>query len=150
MIASMKLYRQTQRQSQPHERPALAWRSIGMIVLSLGTMIWSSCNLTNTITRPQDVIFPTSKVSYSGQVEPFLRLGCAFEGCHSQNSTIPLDSYFNLYHTPGLVIAGKPESSTLTQVINGKLSHNYSLTSIVTENHRSGMSTWVREGALNN
>lgn len=107
------------------------------------------CISGTSITQPQDVVFPDSNVRYQQHVQPLLQLGCAFNGCHAGGTRIPLDTYFALFQTPGLVIPGKPESSILVQVITGTLPHTYPLTSI-TGNHKRGISTWVREGANNN
>ncbi len=119
-------------------------------VLMVATMSCSSCT-TDSYTRPQDVIFPDSNVSYSASVQPLMALGCAFTGCHAANNSAPLDSYFSiLTGSPGMVVPFKPENSKLVQVVTGKLAHSYSISNTVTENHKKGISRWVLEGAKNN
>lgn len=120
------------------------------ISLVCAVVLLAGCEQQSTPYRSvRDVVFPDSNVSYSRHVEPFLRLGCAFTGCHSSSDPIPLDSYVALFQTPGLVIPGHPERSRLNQVLDGILAHPPVLGSI-TDNQRRGMAQWVREGALNN
>lgn len=116
-----------------------------LVVLLLG-----ACEQGTVYRRPEDVVFPDSNVSYVRHVEPLLRLACAFTGCHSSSDRIPLDSYLALFQTPGLVIAGHPERSRLNQVLEGQLAHPPVFQDRITDNHRRGMATWVREGARNN
>lgn len=135
-------------------RSSFASRSgvcICAVLIMLFTLqgVLSGCTSSTGITQPQDVVFPDSNVRFQQHVLPLLQLGCAFNGCHAYGSRIPLDSYFSLYQTPGLVIPGKPESSVLVQVIQGILPHTFPLQSI-NANHKKGMATWVREGANNN
>ncbi|MFM8438088.1 MAG: hypothetical protein ACKOAX_06400 [Candidatus Kapaibacterium sp.] len=129
--------------------PYAAVIATAALVTSLSPIAFTGCMSGTGITQPQDVVFPDSNVRYLQHVQPLLQLGCAFNGCHAAGSRIPLDSYIALFQTPGLVIPGKPESSMLVQVITGVLPHTYPLVSI-TENHRRGIATWVREGANNN
>lgn len=110
----------------------------------------AGCEQGTQYRRAQDVVFPDSNVSYTRHVEPFLRLACAFSGCHSSSDPIPLDSYIALFQTPGLVIVGRPEQSRLNQVLEGTLAHPPVFSGVVTDNHRRGMAQWVREGARNN
>ncbi len=119
-------------------------------LLLVASLMWTDCS-TNTITRAQDVVFPDSNVSYSASVQPLMALGCAFSGCHSFNTSLPLDSYVSILSgSPGMVIPFKPDQSKLVQVIQGKLSHTYDLGSTITDNHRKGIALWVQEGAKNN
>ncbi|MBL7998452.1 MAG: hypothetical protein JNL32_07435 [Candidatus Kapabacteria bacterium] len=113
-------------------------------------LLLHSCGDGTIATKPSDIVFPDSNVSYQSHVQPFLNLTCAFSGCHADGTRIPLTSYIGLYQTPGLLIVGKPESSTLTQVLNGILPHNNSFQRVVTDNHKAGMTRWVRDGAKNN
>ncbi len=132
-----------------HRSTIVACMGTAALLIAVAPSFFAGCMSGTGITQPQDVIFPDSNVRYQQHVQPLLQLGCAFNGCHAAGARIPLDSYFALYQTPGLVIPGKPESSMLVQVITGTLPHTYPLVSI-TENHRRGMATWVREGAKNN
>ena len=123
--------------------------SLPLAALFVALISLASCNSGNTITQPRDVVFPDSNVSFVRHVQPLLQLGCAFNGCHAETSRIPLDSYVNLFRTPGLIVPGLPQNSMLWQVVAGQLPHTYPLSSL-TPNHRTGISVWIREGALNN
>jgi hypothetical protein len=118
-------------------------------LLAVGVIL-TSCEQSMQYRSPKDIVFPDSNVRYSRHVEPFLRLTCAFTGCHSSTDRIPLDSYIALFQTPGLVIVGRPEQSRLTQVLNGQLAHPPVFQDRITDNHRRGVAQWIREGALNN
>lgn len=120
------------------------------VISVVAALLLGSCEQGTVYRRPEDVVFPDSNVRYSRHVEPFLRLTCTFSGCHSSSDRIPLDSYVALFQTPGLVIAGHPERSRLNQVLEGQLAHPPVFQDRITDNHRRGMATWVREGAHNN
>lgn len=113
-------------------------------------LLLAGCEHGTVYRQPADIVFPDSNVSYSRHVEPFLRLTCTFNGCHSSQDPIPLDSYIALFQTPGLVIVGHPEQSRLNQVLDGRLAHPPVFQNRINDNHRRGMATWVREGARNN
>ena len=122
-----------------------------VLCLLLATVVGCNSCTTNTYTNPKDVIFPDSNVSYSASVQPLMALGCAFSGCHAYNTASPLDSYISILSgSAGMVIPLKPDESKLVQVIQGKLSHAYSLANTITDNHRKGIAVWVKEGAKNN
>ena len=120
------------------------------ISTALVAFLLASCEQGTVYRQPSDIVFPDSNVSYSRHVEPLLRLACTFSGCHSAQDQLPLDSYTALFQTPGLVIVGRPDLSRLNQVLEGRLSHPPVFQHRITENHRRGMATWVREGAQNN
>lgn len=125
-------------------------RVIVFTTLLFSAALFVACGEGTVATRPSDIIFPDTAVSYQRHVQPFMNLACAFSGCHSDGDRIPLSSYITLYNTPGLIIIGKPESSRLNQVLEGKLSHNGAFQNNINDNHRRGMSTWVKEGCKNN
>lgn len=125
-------------------------RAVSIVVLSTLSIAIASCTEGNTITSPEQIIFPDSLVSYRSSVQPFLQLSCGYTGCHNEASSIPLVSYVDLFSRAGLVTPGKPETSTLSQLIAGKLSHSVNFQRTLTENHKLGIATWIREGAKNN
>ncbi|HLP27973.1 MAG TPA: c-type cytochrome domain-containing protein [Candidatus Didemnitutus sp.] len=114
----------------------------------------SGCNGA-TVTQPQDVVFPDSNVRFRGQVLPFLTVTCANGGCHNEISAaggIRLTSYTALISDrPNLVVPGRPDESTVIQVLEGKLGHPVGdLPQRVSSAQVQGMRRWVTEGALNN
>ncbi len=123
----------------------------GIVLLFSMIMIASSCE--NSLSSLQDIVFPSEKVSYISQVEPFLRYTCSYSGCHGFSAAggIVLTDYFELYKTTGLIISGNPDQSLLIQIIENKIPHTtYFERSQINSNHIQGMRTWVKEGALNN
>ena len=119
-------------------------------ILPVTFMILLLTGCPDSITNPKDIIFPEKNVSYTSQVEPFLRLTCAFSSCHGFSSTngIYLDDYFRIINSPGLVIPENPDQSLLIQILEETKPHNtYYEKSNITENHIKGMRQWVLEGA---
>jgi len=128
----------------------------GFLVTSLlsCSVIFSACNGV-TVTDPQDVVFPDSNIRFRGQVQPFLAVTCATGGCHGDlNPTggIRLTTYSNvMFDRPNLIVVGKPDESTVIQVLEGKRGHPIgNIQQRVTSGHVRGMRLWVIEGALNN
>jgi hypothetical protein len=120
------------------------------IVLCVMVFQLQSCTDNNVITRPQDVVFPDSSISYLRSVQPFTQITCAFSGCHGDGSRIVMTNYFTMIGNPGLLIPNKPDISTYVQVLEGKLSHNNAFYSLINDNHKRGIRRWVLEGARNN
>lgn len=119
-----------------------------LVIFIISMFLLQGCP--DSISNPKDIIFPESNVRYSGAVEPFLRLTCAFAGCHdySSGNQIMLDDYFRIMGSPGLVVPGNPDGSLLIQIIeNTKPHQTYFEASNITENHKKGMRKWVLEGA---
>lgn len=103
--------------------------------------------------KPQDIVFPDSAVSYSKHVRPFLGLACAYSGCHGDDlpaAGIRLTSYSSFFESPGLILAGKPDQSRLILIIEEKLPHSYSFQNRISASQKRGMRTWVAEGAKDN
>jgi hypothetical protein len=126
----------------------------GMII-ALGSITLVSCSSTPPITSPEQLVFPSSNVSFSRHVQPFMNLTCNYAGCHNSRSMaggIALESYFDVvFTTPGLVVARNPSQSRLIQVIdlNARIRPNHpnSFQTRITQNHIAGMKIWIQEGA---
>ncbi|TAL68614.1 MAG: hypothetical protein EPN82_10065 [Bacteroidetes bacterium] len=117
------------------------------LLTGCGEMVSSSNNL----------VFPDSSVSYIINVEPFMRVKCAYSGCHCEppnNTSTPMTTWFELMGSEnlGLVVAYKPDSSILIQILEEKLPHNYNAFphGYITQNQIKGMRKWIEEGAKNN
>ncbi len=122
---------------------------IGALLLS-GSLF--SCG-DDVLTDPKQIVFPDTNVSYQRHVQPFLNLTCTYSGCHSSDSragNLALTTYMEFIDSPGLIVEGKPESSVLSQVLEGKLPHSVSFTERITQNHIDGVRQWIKEGAQNN
>ncbi|TAE25389.1 MAG: hypothetical protein EAZ92_12300 [Candidatus Kapaibacterium sp.] len=114
-----------------------------------------ACSDTEIITRPEQVVFPSSQVTYQRHVKNFMAVTCAFPGCHSNASRaggVILDAYFDmLYFSPGVVTPRNPDQSRIVQVIDPRFQlyalHPISFQGRITQNHVSGIRTWIQEGA---
>ncbi|MES2767459.1 MAG: hypothetical protein V4642_16405 [Bacteroidota bacterium] len=108
----------------------------------------------NTITEPEQVVFPEKNVSYRSHVEPFIHLSCTFSGCHASDAanygSFSMDTYFDFYSRPGLIKKKDPDNSVLNMVVERKLPHYQQMTAGITENHVKGLRQWVLEGGENN
>lgn len=125
------------------------WLVCAFVVITISLQL-QSCSDGSVITRPQDVVFPDSNISYLRTVQPFTQITCAFSGCHGDGSRIVMTNYFTMIGNPGLIIPMRPDQSTYVQVLEGKLSHNNAFYSLINENHKRGIRRWVQEGAKNN
>lgn len=122
-----------------------------IIILALSLMIGCS---ESTVTDPKDIIFPDTSVSYQKHVEPFMRLTCAYQGCHSSNSLaagLALDDWFSMINamSGNFIIPGKPDNSVLNQMLEGKFPHVYEniWRPRINDDQIKGMRQWVVEGA---
>lgn len=116
-------------------------------------LLLTSCS-SGVVRSSQDIIFPSSNVSYQNHVQPFFDVTCAFAGCHSSFNPaggLSLASYLDVMRRPGLVISGRPDQSLLIQVVDTQLPssalHPFSFQQRITQNHITGLRTWIREGA---
>jgi len=123
------------------------------LLAAVWLLLLAGCTSTPLTPEPPPVVFPDSAVSFRLHVQPFLRQGCAFAGCHSSASRVggvALEEYVQLWERPGLVIPGVPEQSLLVQLLEGQLPHLPDLRARTTENQRQGVRRWIAEGAQNN
>ena len=104
---------------------------------------------------PSTIIFPANGISYTAQVQPLFNQACNASGCHengTQTTALVLTSYGGAVLTlPGVVVAGKPDASTLVLRIQGSVGARmppgaYALN----QNQVNGIRTWIVEGAKNN
>ncbi|HTK82579.1 MAG TPA: c-type cytochrome domain-containing protein [Bacteroidota bacterium] len=106
---------------------------------------------------PIDIVFPDSNVSYGRYVQPLFDRGCAFSGCHGEDTYdfrgFALDSYGHLmFGTLQVVIPGDPNNSDLARRIQGldnKPRMPLNRTPLTT-NQINGIKRWIKEGAQNN
>ncbi|MDB5036442.1 MAG: hypothetical protein JWQ98_3683 [Chlorobi bacterium] len=121
------------------------------VMLATGIMV--SCSGQDTVTQPQQVVFPGSSVSFGRHVLPLFDLGCTYGGCHNSADAagdLQLTSYIDLFRSPGLVRPGDSASSVLWQIVAGRLPHSYPLVNVVNANQVHGIAVWIQEGASNN
>jgi uncharacterized membrane protein len=123
-----------------------------VLLISIGLV---SCK--DTTTNPSsEIVFPNDSVSFSKQVEPLFQQKCAHSPCHGGSApaadlNLTYPSYTSLLSSPGLVIPGDANHSTLVQHLEGKFSPmpppNFPQ---LTQNQITGIKTWINEGAKPN
>lgn len=125
-----------------------------MILTFLSMFILISCN-SSTDPNFTDLDFPEEgEISYISHVDPFLRVRCAYAGCHSTTHKaggMDLTNWFSIMAIPGFVNTDNVESSLFLQVANGNNPHLLNLMLIrVRENQVNGIRRWIEQGAKNN
>jgi hypothetical protein len=124
----------------------------------IAAMTASGCKDTATTGpggSPSTIIFPDHGVTYGGQVQPLFNQACNFAGCHdngTHQSPLVLTSYDQAVLTlPGIVVAGKPDQSTLVLWIQGSVGTRMPPgENPLNQNQINGIRTWIVEGAKNN
>ena len=104
---------------------------------------------------PSNIVFPTRDVSYAQHVKPLFNQTCALAACHdngSHSSALCLTSYNNaVFRTPGVIVPGQPEVSTLVYRIEGTSGlREPRNSSPLNQNQINGIRTWIAEGAKDN
>jgi hypothetical protein len=104
---------------------------------------------------PSNIVFPTTKVSYSRHVQPLFNQACALSGCHDDGvpqGSLKLTSYGNTVLTlNSVVVQGKPDQSILVLRIQGSLGARMPPgNNPLNQNQINGIRTWVAEGAQDN
>ncbi len=105
---------------------------------------------------PSNVVFPSSNVSYSKQVQVLFDQACSIPSCHDDGTRaggLSLTTWGNaVVGAPtGTVIAGDPAHSYLVLRIEGALLPKMPPTQTsLNQNQVQGITTWVKEGAKAN
>jgi mono/diheme cytochrome c family protein len=103
---------------------------------------------------PSNVVFPTRDVSYQTHLQPLFDQACNSESCHGEGahqSALKLTGWGNtVIMTPGVVISGKPDASTLVLRIQGSGGIMPPFGNRLNQNQINGIRTWIVEGAKNN
>lgn len=127
-------------------------RMIALFAISSGWLAiaagWSGCS-SNDITSPEQIVFPTSNVSYRLHVAPYLQISCNFTGCHdgsSQQTSVNLTSWVMVRDQ---VRSGDTLTSPLVSVTSGRENH-YGGQIICNVNQRQGIARWVLDSAKDN
>lgn len=120
--------------------------------MAFAAVVVSAVGCGDTVTNPQEIVFPDSLVSYRNHVQPFLTLRCG--QCHGSTNAaggIRLTQYSNLFFDrPNLVVVNQPDESLLNQVLELSVPHPVGNIDLIDPKQVRGMRTWVKEGALNN
>ena len=115
-------------------------------------LFYSGCKDTINADDLNNVVIPSSNVSYSKYIQPVLNLYCATSGCHdgTGGGGISFTTYANTIASYDVVAAYHPETSHLVWVIEGKVALHPNLLYNMNANQLQGIKTWIAEGALPN
>lgn len=125
------------------------------LFLFFNTMVFFSCDDTNTVKDIDSRIIPSKDVSYSEHIQPVFDVKCNAKGCHNDQDLgggLSFTSYANTTADYLVVAPGNPENSKLVWSIEGRSA--YPMPKIgyppLTQNQIDGIKTWIKEGAKNN
>lgn len=112
------------------------------------------CGCDTGITKPDQVTFPDSNVSWGHNVRLLFSVSCTFSGCHNgidRAGGVSLEEYIDLFSVPGLVHPGDSTGSLLWQVVAERLPHSAVLMpNLLSPRQAHGIAVWIQEGARNN
>lgn len=125
---------------------------IGLAVFLATSITVSSCkNTLGPTTGQNDIVFPSSNVSFYKQVLPLFDVSCDYSGCHddqTQAGNLALTSYAGVISAVGVVIPKDTLHSLLFQRIkgiNGIMPPPPA--SPLNSNQINGIKQWILEGA---
>lgn len=125
-----------------------------LTVTLCGIFLFNGCDDTVNTSELDNIIIPSSGISFNRHLLPVFELKCNSSGCHNdvdRAGFLSLASWQSATASLDVVFPGEPESSTLVRSIQG-LSNtpmpppNYFP---LTRNQIDGIIIWVREGAKN-
>ncbi|MBM4175944.1 MAG: hypothetical protein FJ213_07205 [Ignavibacteria bacterium] len=105
--------------------------------------------------KVDDVIIPSSNVSYAEHIQPVFNSKCALSGCHddaSKQGGLGLTTWLNTTSNFLVVFPGNPDASKLVLAVEGKTTNPMPPPGRwpLTKNQITAIRTWVKEGAKNN
>jgi len=129
-----------------------------IILLFISVMFYSGCKDTITGDQIDNIVIPSSNVSYSKYIQPVLNLKCATAGCHddiSKKHGISFTTWSNTTADPNVIFPGKPQSSSIIYAVKGLAPYEVmppisSGLKPMNENQANGLETWIKEDAKNN
>jgi hypothetical protein len=127
--------------------------SLAIFISFIGIMFYEGCKDTITADQINNVVIPSSNVSYSQYIQPVLTVYCATSGCHDGTGGgggISFTTWSNTVADPNVVFPYKPDNSSLVWVITGKVPQHPPLYYNLNANQIQGVKTWISEGAKNN
>ena len=124
-----------------------------ILTISFFSIVFNyGCKDTINANDLNNIVIPSSNVSYSKYIQPVLNLYCATSGCHDESGAggISLTTWAGTTADKSVVFPGKPENSSLVWVMEGKVPQHPTLLYNLNANQIQGVKTWITEGAQNN
>lgn len=117
----------------------------------LFSVVFLCCKDTVTNSDIDNIIIPSSNVSYSKYIQPLFNIKCNYSGCHSEGNSngLILTSCQEAKADLSIVFPGSPETSRLVQLIEGNSPNPMPPVGYppLTKNQIDGIITWIKEGA---
>ena len=128
--------------------------SLGLLLM-FSTIVFISCDDTNTVDNIDSKVIPSSNVSYAEHLQPVFDIKCNTKGCHNDQEMaggLSLTSYSNTTADYLIVAPGDTTNSRLIWSIKGTSAYPMPPVGYppLTQNQIRGIVTWIKEGARNN
>jgi hypothetical protein len=128
---------------------------IVIFILILSSILLISCEDTQTIEDVDKIPIPASNVSFSKHIFPVFNVKCNNSGCHNDESRaggVSLTTWAGATD-PRIVVKGDPTTSVMVWSIDRLPGAKWMPPNGypgLTQEQRTGIKTWIAEGALNN
>ena len=127
------------------------------IIISLSLLVvFIACDDSVSSKYLDNVVIPSSNVSYDEYIQPVLNAKCGTSGCHDDGTSAgdySVSNWANVVY-PGVVDPGNVETSRLVWRIEGIgvaiMPPIGATVAPLTRNQVDGIKTWIKEGAKNN
>ena len=130
------------------------------LFLSLFIFSFISSGCKDTVTGSDNIdniIIPSSNVSFAKYIFPVFNTKCATAGCHDDGTragNLSLTGWANATVDPSIIFPGHPENSKLVWAIEGQPGvapmPPIGFVRPLTPNQIQGIKTWIKEGAKDN
>lgn len=124
-------------------------------IFFIASLFFISCDDTQSVEDIDKKVIPATNVSFSQHIYPVLNVKCNYSGCHNDETRaggVSLTSWSNAT-VPRIVVKGDTTTSVLVWCIDRFPGAKWMPPNGypgLTENQRTGIKTWIQEGAKNN
>lgn len=125
------------------------------ISLMLILFSFSACDDTINQDDLDNVIIPSTNISFAEHIQPIFNARCNNSGCHNDGDRaggLSLTSHANATESFLIVAPGSPDNSVLVWAIEGRTTEPMPPVGYrpLTSNQIQGIRNWIKEGAKNN